>query len=78
MNLQVFISPHPDADRLIRRPIANWIIRELNCEFNQTNLFLLESCKTSSQQEDEELSDDMLCIQEEGQRRKHYLFSVER
>ncbi|XP_047142514.1 bridge-like lipid transfer protein family member 2 isoform X1 [Hydra vulgaris] len=73
---QVFISPHPDTQELIRRSVANWIIRGLNSSFEKVRFFLLQSVESKLRADDAE--DELLCIDEEGRLKKHYFFSVKR
>lgn len=72
----MFISPHPDIN-LIRRPVANWIIRGLNSSMENVRVFLLQSDDTKLEVDDGE--DETLCIEEDDSaEKKHYLFSVDK
>uniref|UniRef100_A0A7M5UVQ0 FMP27/BLTP2/Hobbit GFWDK motif-containing RBG unit domain-containing protein n=1 Tax=Clytia hemisphaerica TaxID=252671 RepID=A0A7M5UVQ0_9CNID len=90
---QIHVSPHPDI-MLIRRPVAEWIIRGLNSSIQNVRMLLLQSVTTS--EEGEENEDEMLLDDErEGENggggggggeqerddmemKKHYLFSVKK
>ena len=74
---------------LIRRPVAEWIIRGLNSSIQNVRMLLLQSVTTS--EEGEENEDEMLLEDErEGENggvelegddielKKHYLFSVKK
>lgn len=70
---QVFISP-PEGMDLIRRPVANWIIRGLNSILEKTRVSLLQS--TEKKLDAEFTEDELLCEEDESAVKKHYLFSV--
>lgn len=69
----MFISP-PEGMDLIRRPVANWIIRGLNSILEKTRVSLLQS--TEKKLDAEFTEDELLCEEDESAVKKHYLFSV--
>ena len=66
---------------LVRRSVAEWIMRGLNASIDDVRMMLLQSTEysnpsTSEQTQNED--DNLLCLdeEEEDSLKKHYLFSV--